>query len=273
MTSERELLRADGTQYDDQQWAAADDPDALPAERDEPVLIRAAIQEHMGCACDGLWGHLAERGFALREAATPSVEREVRHALDALNTASDKMTYGDSAEGDLLEAHATLSDLLARLRDVVHSLSDTEGSDGTTTSSLPAERDEPVTAAGLLRPGQFFADHPLPWEVSRTSAGVAIEDANHEVLWRFDHFDSAMPEAFAAALNAIVSLEEAPYIRGYNRGWTDALREAATPSVEALAEALSEEWPFPYSPPEAWEPIVRRVLARLSSPTDTGAER
>ncbi len=74
-------------------------------------------------------------------------------------------------------------------------------------------------------PWQFFTEHPLPWEVSRTSAGVAIEDANNEVLWRFDHFDSATPEAFAKALNAVVSVEEVPYIRGYNVGWDDAERQ------------------------------------------------
>ncbi len=80
---------------------------------------------------------------------------------------------------------------------------------------------------GRGNPWQFFTEHPLPWEVSRTSAGVAIEDANNEVLWRFDHFDSATPEAFAKALNAVVSVEEVPYIRGYNVGWGDAEAIAA----------------------------------------------
>ena len=71
---------------------------------------------------------------------------------------------------------------------------------------------------------RFFADHPLPWKLSDTSAGFAVEDANHEVLWRFDHYNRADVERFVASLNDVVSIEEGPYIRGYNRGWEDAER-------------------------------------------------
>lgn len=51
------------------------------------------------------------------EAEAAAAERErwqkdVQHALDALNAASDKMGYGDSVESDLLEAHATLDSIL-----------------------------------------------------------------------------------------------------------------------------------------------------------------
>lgn len=69
---------------------------------------------------------------------------------------------------------------------------------------------------------RYFADHPLPWELSDTSAGFAVEDANHEVLWRFDHYNRADVERFVSSLNDVVSVEEVPYIRGYNRGWGDA---------------------------------------------------
>ncbi len=40
---------------------------------------------------------------------------DVQHAFDYLNAAMDKSRDGDSPESDLLEAHATLDSLLARL--------------------------------------------------------------------------------------------------------------------------------------------------------------
>jgi hypothetical protein len=80
---------------------------------------------------------------------------------------------------------------------------------------------------------RFFASHPLPWELSDTSAGFAIEDANHEVLWRFDHYDRGDVERFVSSLNDVVSVEEGPYIRGYNRGWDDAKDDSgAVPQSE-----------------------------------------
>jgi NTP pyrophosphatase (non-canonical NTP hydrolase) len=84
---------------------------------------------------------------------------------------------------------------------------------------------------------RFFTDHPLPWELSDTSAGFTVEDANHEVLWRFDHYDRADVERFVASLNDVVSVEEAPYIRGYNRGWDDALEELA-PAAKRLLDYI-----------------------------------
>jgi hypothetical protein len=37
------------------------------------------------------------------------------------------------------------------------------------------------------------------------------------------------------------------------------------PDVNRLADALSREWPFAYSPPEAWVPVVERALARMAA--------
>jgi hypothetical protein len=37
----------------------------------------------------------------------------LRHVLQSINAALDKHSYGDSVEGDLLEAQATLDSLLA----------------------------------------------------------------------------------------------------------------------------------------------------------------
>jgi len=49
------------------------------------------------------------------------VRVDVQHAFDALNAAMDKIRYGDSPESDLLEAHATLDSLIARLLDAAPS--------------------------------------------------------------------------------------------------------------------------------------------------------
>ena len=97
----------------------------------------------------------------------------------------------------------------------------------------------PTTEAGREH-WRFFADHPLPWELFDTSAGFAVEDANHEVLWRFDHYDRADVERFVASLNDVVSVEEAPYIRGYNRGWDDVRKE---PSLAFHEHDLAQERP------------------------------
>jgi hypothetical protein len=40
------------------------------------------------------------------------VRSDVQHALEAINAALDKASYGDSVESDLFEAHATLDTLL-----------------------------------------------------------------------------------------------------------------------------------------------------------------
>ena len=45
---------------------------------------------------------------------TPRTTRgEIQHALDALNSAMDKISEGDTPESDLLEVHACLDSLLA----------------------------------------------------------------------------------------------------------------------------------------------------------------
>jgi hypothetical protein len=53
------------------------------------------------------------------------------------------------------------------------------------------------------------------------------------VLWRFDHYDRGDVERFVSSLNDVVSVEEGPYIRGYNRGWDDAKDDSgAVPQSE-----------------------------------------